>query len=345
VTTSLQDDGPVTRATGIGSLPGTNSREAIVAVRDLLVDADGLGLPYLPELPSRGPGSDIIGRAAGLLVDMPVDLQPSGWRLVDHPGRDARRSASLWTEDLDEAAAAYDGYVGDLKVQICGPWTLAASVELNRGERVLTDEGAARDLTESLAEGIRGHLARVRRLIPGASLVLQLDEPSLPAVLEGELPTASGYGRVRAVDRQIVAAGLRSVLAATDGATVVHCCHDRVPIPLLRNVAPSAIALDVTAASPARWESLAATLEAGIDVYAGCLPSAPVTSAAAEVRKAVRGIRDGCERTGLGVDVLDRLTVTPACGLAGLTPKGAHDVHRVAVAVARELTEETQGAS
>lgn len=330
----------MTRATGIGSLPGTNAREAIVAVRDLLLDADGLGLPYLPELPSRGPGSDIIGRAAGLLVEMPVDLQPSGWRLVDHPGRDARRTESLWTEDLDEAAAAYDGYVGQLKVQVCGPWTLAASLELNRGERVLTDAGATRDLVESLAEGVRLHLARVRRLVPGADLVLQLDEPSLPAVLEGALPTASGYGRVRAVDRQVVATGLGTVLTATDGDTVIHCCHDRVPIPLLRNVSPGAIALDTTTASPARWESLAATMETGIGVYAGCLPAAPVTSPAADVRTAVRGIRDGFERAGLGLDALAHLTVTPACGLAGLTPRGAQDVHRVAMAVATELTEE-----
>ena len=341
---NVGDDWPVTRATGIGSLPGTHSREAIISVRDILLDADGLGIPYLPELPSRGPGSDIIGRAAGLLVDMPVDLQPSGWRLVDHPGRDARRTASLWTEDLDEAAAAYAGYVGELKVQVAGPWTLASSLELNRGERVLTDEGATRDLVDSLAEGVKRHLATVHRLIPGATLILQVDEPSLPAVLEGSLPTASGYGRVRAVDRQVVAGGLRAVLDVAAGPTVVHCCHDRVPIPLLRNVAPGAIALDVTSASPARWESLATALEAGIGVYAGCLPTAPGSppATAGSVRKVAHGIREGLERAGLGADSLAQLTITPACGLAALTPKGAHDVHRMAIDVARELSEEAQ---
>jgi len=193
----------VTRATGIGSWPGTDVREAIVTTRDLLLDADGLGLPYLPETPARGPGADLIGRGAGLLVDLHVDLQPSGWRFVDRPGKDAARTAALIRQDLDELAEAYDGYTGPLKVQVAGPWTLAASVELNRGERSVSDPGATRDLLASLSEGISRYAADARRLIPGADLVIQLDEPSLPAVLQGLLPNASGYGRVRAVTRPL----------------------------------------------------------------------------------------------------------------------------------------------
>ncbi len=330
----------MTRATGIGSMPGTSAREAVVAVRDLFVDTDGLGIPFLPEVPARGPGADIIGRTAGLLVDLHVDLQPSGWRFVDRGGRDARRTASLWTQDLDELAAAYDGYVGPLKTQVAGPWTLAASIELHRGERAVTDPGAAREIVESLAEGVRRHLGDLRRLVPGAQLVLQLDEPSLPAVLEGLLPTSSGFGRLRAVDRQVVRDGLRGVLSATDGPTVLHCCARNAPIPVLRAVAPGALALDVLDASPARWESIAATLEEGVDLYAGCLPTTPVDSPAAVVRSAVRTVRDGMERADLSAAELARLTITPTCGLAGLTPKGAHDVLRSALDAARELTEE-----
>ena len=112
-----------------------------------------------------------------------MDLQPSGWRFTDRPGRDARRAASLWSEDLDELAAAYDGYAGPLKVQVAGPWTLAASIELHRGERAVTDEGAAREIVESLAEGLRRHVSDVRRLVPGADVILQVDEPSLGCAL------------------------------------------------------------------------------------------------------------------------------------------------------------------
>ena len=334
-------------ATGIGSWPGSDVREADVTVRDLLLDSDGLGLPYLPETPARGPGADLLGRAAGLLVDLHVDLQPSGWRLVDRPGRDAGRTAGLHRQDLDEAAAAYDGHTGPLKVQLAGPWTLAAGIELTRGERALIDPGATRDLTDSLGEGLATYVADIRRLIPGADVVVQLNEPSLPAVLEGVLPTASGYGRVRAVDPQVVAGGLRSVLARHDGPVVVHCCHDRVPITLLRSVlrehTHGSVSLDTTTASPARWESLAATLEAGVGVWCGALASDGTT----RVDAAFTTIRAGLDRAGIaltmpGTGDLGALGVTPACGLAGATQASARRIQRATVDLARELLEEAQ---
>ena len=115
---------------------GTRLREGarVPARRECycLGDADGLGIPYLPELPSRGPGADLVGRSAALLADLAVDLQPSGWRFTDRAGRDLARTRAFWRRDLDELAEAYDGYAGPLKVQVAGPWTLAASIELNR---------------------------------------------------------------------------------------------------------------------------------------------------------------------------------------------------------------------
>ncbi len=327
------------RAGGVGSWPGTSPREAVRTVRDVLLDGEGLGVPYLPETPARGPGADIIGRAAGLLVELPVDLQPSGWRLVDRPGRDAERTAAMRREDLDELAEAYDGYEGPLQVQVAGPWTLAASLRLNRGERLVGDAGAAADLVASLAEGAAAFVSEVRRLVPGADVVLQVDEPSLSAVLEGSLPTSSGYGRVRAVDPQVVADGLRVVLGAHDGPTVLHCCHPHAPLPLLRSTGAGALAVDLTDASPARWESVAATLEAGTGLHAGVLATDGTTGDEA----AARTLATGLERTGLGAEVLGRVVVTPACGLSGLTPHEARRVQRAALDTARRLTEEVGG--
>ncbi|MGL5816253.1 MAG: methionine synthase [Phycicoccus sp.] len=337
VATRASDDGAhLVHATGVGSWAGRSSREAVRTVRDLLLDGEGLGIPYLPETPARGPGADIVGRGAGLLVDLPVDLQPSGWRLVDRAGRDAARTAALLREDLDELAEAYDGYAGPLKVQVCGPFTLAAVLQLPRGERVVTDRGATAELVASLAEGVRTHVADVRRLVPGAEIVLQVDEPSVNAVLEGSLPTASGYGRVRAVDEQVVTAGLREVIGAHDGRTVIHCCHPAAPLALLRSAGASAVSLDLTAASPARWESVAVTVEAGTGVWAGMLP----TDGSGSAGVAHRAVVEGLERAGLGVGVLTHLVVTPACGLAALTPGRAQDVSRQALDTARRLTEE-----
>ncbi|MFQ6170144.1 methionine synthase [Oryzobacter sp. R7] len=342
VSATADTSGPVVttapvRATGIGSWPGTSAREAVRTVRDLLLDDEGVGLAFLPETPGRGPGADIIGRAAGLLTDLPVDLQPSGWRLVDRPGRDAARTASFHREDLDELAEAYDGHVGPLKVQVAGPWTLAASLRLNRGERVLVDPGAAADLVASLADGVSRYVAGVRRLVPGAEVVLQLDEPSLPAALEGSLPTDSGYGRIRAVDPQVAASGLRTVLAAHDGPTVIHSCHPAAPLPLLRSTGVGAVALDLTAATPARWESVAATLDTGTAVWVGVLPTDGSATSSEDARRLVL---DGLERAGLSADALRGLVVTPTCGLSGLTPEGARTVVRTALDTARRLAEE-----
>lgn len=313
-------------STGVGSWPGSSVREAVTAVRDLHHDT----LPYLPETPARGPGADIIGRAAGLLVELPVDLQPMGWRLVDRPGRDAARTAAAHTEDLDELAEAYDGYGGRLKVQVCGPWSLGASVWLPRGERLLTDPGARRDVVDSLSAGVSVYLDRVQRLVPNAELVLQVDEPSLGAVLAGSLPTASGYGRVRAIEVGDVRDGLRSVLAAAGARhTVVHCCASDPPIPVLRDVGAHALSVDTTALRPRHWEGLAVAIEAGTSLYAGAVADGAGPWRAADIAKQLlRAVED----LGLDEAVARDLTITPTCGLAG-APSVAAAVERTRAAI------------
>ena len=114
---------PAGASTGVGSMPGTDPYDSLRVVLDECPD-----LPYLPELPARGPGADLVGRGAALLVDLAVDLQPSGWRLVDRPGRDLRRARDLLARDLDTAEELLAGYTGPLKVQATGPWTLAAGL-------------------------------------------------------------------------------------------------------------------------------------------------------------------------------------------------------------------------
>lgn len=196
------------------------------------------GMPFLAELPARGPGADMIGRTAGMLVDLYARVEPSGWRIGDRPGRDTKRARSWLGEDLDALEEFTQGYEGPLKVQAVGPWTLAAALELRNGEAALSDLGACRDLAASLAEGLREHLADVRRRVPGAQLVLQLDEPSLIAVLRGHVKTASEYRTHRAVDRQLVESTLRDVFSVIeDGPRLVHSCAPDVPFALLRRVA------------------------------------------------------------------------------------------------------------
>ncbi|MET7615260.1 methionine synthase, partial [Streptomyces seoulensis] len=126
-------------ATGVGSMPGGDARETAKTVTGSLED-----FPYLAELSARGPGADMIGRTAGMLVELYARVEPSGWRLSDRPGRDTRRAHAWLRQDLDALEEFTQGYEGDVKVQAVGPWTLAAALELRNGEAVLSDPGACR---------------------------------------------------------------------------------------------------------------------------------------------------------------------------------------------------------
>jgi hypothetical protein len=309
------------RASGVGSWPGT---DVVESVRTTFGELPEPHVPYLPELPARGPGSDMIGRAAALLVDMPVDLQPVGWRLVDRPGRDLGRAQAWLRQDLDVLAEVADGYSGPLKLQAAGPWTLAAGLYLPRLERAVVDPGACRDLVGSLAEGLVRHVAEVRRLVPGAEVVVQLDEPSLPAVLTGALPTASGFGRLRAVEEQAVVDGISTVLEAVAGAgalaTVVHCCANDVPVEALARSGADAVSLDVAVLGREGWEAVADAVESGVALWAGAVPT---TAALPGARAVADGVWTPWRALGLDPGHLASVVLTPACGLAGATPSDA----------------------
>lgn len=333
-------------ASGIGSWPGTDVRSAIGVVQELLGGLDAAstgvaGLPYLPELPARGPGADMIGRSAALCAGMAIDLQPSGWRLVDHPGRDSGRAQALLRQDTDELAEAYDGYRGRLKVSFAGPWTLVANVRLPRGERVVGDLGACRDVAQSAAEGYAVELGRLRALVPGAEWVVQIDEPSLPSVLAGRLPTSSGYGRHRAIDEEQAGRVLMEFVDTLARATatgdesadrgddareriVAHCCAAGVPLELPATAGFHAVAVDTGLPASGDWERLAALLEAGRGVWAGLpVPATVPASGRHEAADLARPVERAWRALGLGAGLADRLTLTPACGLAGAGSQAA----------------------
>jgi hypothetical protein len=324
--------------TGIGALPGIDPGEAAG-----LVFGELPLLPHLVELPERGAGADMIGRSAALLIDLPVEIVPSGWRLTAHPGRDLRRAHDFLAWDLDALEAAAGGHAGPVKVQAAGPMTLAASLELATGHRVVGDPGAVRDLTQSLTEGLRLHLAEIERRVPGAAPVLQLDEPSLPAVLAGAVPTPSGYGTVRAVEAQVAEQALHDVLsAAPAGGRVVHCCADDVPIGLLRDAGAAAVAIDASRLGRASYDALGEAVDAGTSLWLGVLPStdAPVSFDAARDR-----LRSIWTELGFPLDRLaDAVVPTPACGLAAASPAHVRAVFSALAEVAKWLPEAGEAA-
>jgi hypothetical protein len=317
-------------ASGVGSLPGDDPAEAVRLVLGELPD-----FPHLPELPGRGAGADLIGRAAALLVDIAVDLTPAGWRLVPRSGHDQRRAREFLARDLDALTDVAEEYTGPFKVQAAGPWTLAAGLERSRGDRAVVDPGARRDLAQSLAEGLTAHAADVAARVPGARVVVQLDEPSIPAVLQGSLPTVSGFGSLSAVEAHVVEQELAGVIAALPGPVVVHCCAARVPLDLFRAAGAGGLSFDLGLVQD--LDALGTAIEAGVHLLPGVVPGtdAPLSTTRATASRVQAWWRE----LGFPVDALPAaVTLTPACGLAGATPSYA----RVAMAHIREAAKYLQ---
>lgn len=323
---------PHARATGVGSLPGTDPLEAARVVLGELPE-----LPHLPELPARGPHADLAGRTAALLVDLPVDLQPSGWRLVPRPSRDGRRARDLLRRDLDafEEMAETTGVPAAVKVQAAGPWTLASLLELPRGQRVLFDPGAVTDLAASLADGLRAHVTEVGRRFPAVQVVLQLDEPALPGVLLGLVPDASGAGRLRAPDEPRAVDVLARVVTAHE-MTVVHCCAAVPPVGLLRRAGAAGLSLDVLALDDVTDDELGAAVEGGTRLLLGVVPALDATIG--DEKSVLAPVLALWRRLGLDLGtVADAVTLTPSCGLAGATPAHARAALAACAGAGRRL--------
>jgi methionine synthase II (cobalamin-independent) len=308
-------------------MPGTDPAEAMRVVAGELPD-----FPYLPELPDRGPGADLTGRTAALLVDIPAEVTPRGWRLSERSGRDLLRAASMLSSDLDVLEEVLQGFRGPLKIQLCGPWTLTATMELTRTMNVaLSDPGAVADLTASLAEGAAAHAADVAKRVPGAKLVIQFDEPALPSVIAGLVPTQSGLSRLAAIEADTVTDRLSQVLAATPGYTLVHCCATTVPFGIIQRAGADGLAFDLSQLRRGEEDGVAEAAEAGLGLLTGAIPAVAVEPGGA--RETAERVIRLWQRLGLPLATLaEQAVITPACGLAGTSPAQA----RAALARCRE---------
>jgi len=310
-----------TAATGVGSLPGTSATEAAAMVAGELP-----ALPHLAELPDRGVGADMVGRAVAILVDIFGEVVPSGWRISRRPGRDTSRAKDFLAWDLDAAEQHYAGAEW-VKVQICGPWTLGAMLEVPSGHRALTDPGAIDDLTTSLSEGLAAHIAEVAKRIPGAGIVVQIDEPALPAVLTGNLPTASGFGMVPAVPTvRVIDVLSRLTDAIGDHPSIAHCCHEAAPLRLLRASGFDALSIDLTllTSKAAALDPIGEAVETGAILLAGAVPATAPANPRAPLKTWAEPILQMWDRLGFPRQQLaDAVVPTPTCGMAGASREWA----------------------
>ncbi|WP_227878446.1 uroporphyrinogen decarboxylase/cobalamine-independent methonine synthase family protein [Arthrobacter dokdonensis] len=354
-------------ATMLGPWPGTDPVEAAKNSLGLFTPPH---LPSLPELPSRGIGSDAVGRTAGLLVELPVDVQPYGWRFTDRPGGDHRRAVSALSTDVNvlaDVAGASERALSELKVQAWGPVSLAAAIHLHYGERALRDYGARRDVAQSLSAGLAQHAERLRAAVPGAGLILQIDEPEAARALAGTIPTASGYRTLRSIPaselRQtwtafvaaardagfaqiainlarphVEAAENRSVESGPGGTKSAESDAWRKALELALESGIDAVAVPLDQLDTGHWEQLAGAIESGMGLWGGTVPvrpdqvPPPYSTLLERVLRPWRGL-------GLPESSLTALRITPEDGLAGVSPAEARAVVNRTLEVAAALTD------
>ena len=285
----------------------------------------------------------MIGRAGALLVDIVLDTVPRGYRIAARPGAVMRRAVSLLDEDVDALEEAWEKAGGAVsgravKVQAPGPITLAAGLELPNGHRAITDAGAVRDLTASLAEGVERHRAEVARRL-ATTVVVQYDEPVLPAALAGRLTGVTGLSPVHPVDEVAAITLIDTCVAAAGAEVLLHSCAADVPWNVLQRSSISAVSVDASILSDADLDGLGSFLDSGRVVVLGLLPaSAPQHRPSAdEVAAAAVAITD---RIGFPRGVVgQQVGISPACGLAGATAQWA----RVTLELAQRAADALDG--
>ncbi|HEX5333580.1 MAG TPA: hypothetical protein VFW79_13135 [Cellulomonas sp.] len=334
---------------GSGPWPGTDVLEAQnVVMGDLAETPDGItGIPFAVRLAARGPAADATGSTTALLLDLPVELGVHGWKLADRPGRDLARAQSLRREDLDALAVAAHGYVGPLLVPVTGPLTLAASLYLARGDRVVADRGAVAELSESLGAGIAQHLATVLRAVPGAEVTLLLDEPLLAQVVAGALPSFSGYSALRSVPAQVAAERLATVVRGARDAgavrVVVHGGAAQLAIEPVVSSGADALALDVTRFDDHAWERLAEARERGTGLWFELPPPTTSGRSAPDIPAQADLVVAPWRRVGLTLADLAGVVLLARAPSAGATPDEARAELAGVVRAALVVAERAEG--
>lgn len=280
----------------------------------------------LPELPNRGAGASMMGRALGMLEGIGADIAEGHWRMVDRPGRDQLRAERLLREDLEVAEEQLQDFSGEVKVAVCGPLTLAAVTNLPRGERVLADIGAVRELAGSLSAGFANYLQRVRRAMPNAKLIVQVDEPGMQGVLGGMIPTSSKFSVYQPIDQQFA----RELLGLF-AADVIHTCAPSVPVQLLVDVGINAISFDMNLATPD--DVWAEAIEAGVAIWPGIIQAGDER----HPDRYAESVRAFFGQLGFA-NVPESTSITPTCGLAGFSELQAARALQTATKTAGAIT-------
>ncbi|WP_223840818.1 MULTISPECIES: hypothetical protein [unclassified Candidatus Sulfotelmatobacter] len=325
-------------ATVTAPLRGSDMVETMTVIRG------ELGSPHLSALPvlgERGPHTEPLARTAAMLDSLYADRQPHGWRITSVPGKDSRAAHQVLHSDLNIMADVIghesDSDHGPVLISIVGPVSLAAGVHVHNGEKLQSDQGARRELLQSWCAGVSAFIGDMARNTEGRGVVVHVAESDLQRVLEGTIPTASGYRTLRAISSQEVRHALTDAVAACRhaGAIEVALGTGRAQPGWARDVGADAAVVVPPTSSVHEWEPLVALVETGLTLW---LPMVPVTGRAT-VGEIANVVTRPWREVGMAPETLLGSRVLPVAELERLTPPHLPGVLRRCTDVAGALTE------
>lgn len=189
-----------------GALPGSRADA-------MEVMAGELAAPTIPT------GPDYVAETLAL-TGLNFDRGPRRYELSPHGRSVSRHWRDGWAYYWDLLEEQWSGRYEDVAMLVCGPWTLAAGVELSNGHRVVSDRSATRDLHEEW----HGAVAELRatacsRL--GAALTVLIDEPSLEFLAAGGWADTHDFDNVPPVDEEFLHTDCADMWVRTPAARFV----------------------------------------------------------------------------------------------------------------------------
>ncbi len=316
-------------ATGIGSLPYTDAREAADVVLRLLPE-----LPAIPQLPGRDPREGMLAQWLDALPE--VSVAPDG--SIELQGMSDASPVCVLDADAHagvlaflDAAEVLDRPLTRVKAQLTGPLTLGVALH-RAGMPPSRAFRRAAEVTRAWSVALE---ATLNERLPHASVLLFLDEPSLVAWKRGDAP----------LDRDSAIDVLSGTLAATDCITGVHVCGDG-DVGLALEAGPQVLGVEVGDALVRDTIAIARFLDGDGWIAWGAIPTdRPVGESADKHWRRLATV--WCELTRRGCDPLPlraRGIITPACGLAGYGASQAERVLGIAVELASRVHDQAVAA-
>lgn len=312
---------PPGAATGIGSMPHADARQAATLMLELC-----RVLPSVPSLasrsvtPRRHPAEVMLAQIAvgvrGLAIDEDGHLVVDVDRVdpLADVTPDLAHPAFRGLRAFCEVAA---GREGSVKWQVLGPVSLGGAL-VRRGVPVSAAYTVA-------VRAVRAHLqaihAELTASLPNCRQVVFVDEPSLSRVQEPQFPIAAD------VALDLVSGALATVEPGCPGG--IHCCHPDGDIASLLAAGPRILSMPVRPALAASAGYLASFLDNGGWIAWGAVPTdGPLSSSADRYWRELQAlwcdlVAGGCDAGRLRRQAL----VTPGCGLA------LHDVESATAAL------------